>query len=249
MRTLSRLLATTARFPLRGVVFDMDGTLTKPNLDFAEMYGRCGVPMEKDLLAEIALMSVEQRAAAESVIEEMEAEGRRTLELMPGAVQLASFLQRNEVPMAIVTRNSAATLEHFYSALWEPAGLRAFSPAISRDGEVVLPGGGASSSAVDAALPVELQPKPHPAALIAIARRWEVALPSESLLMVGDSPSNDIGFGRAAGVSTALLDSGRRYVEAEGAKPSVAPDWCVAELGDLPALLAERYELEHWEAW
>ena len=28
----------TSRPTLRGVVFDMDGTLTKPNLDFAEMY-------------------------------------------------------------------------------------------------------------------------------------------------------------------------------------------------------------------
>ena len=33
-------MATASRPVLRGVIFDMDGTLTKPNLDFTEMYRR-----------------------------------------------------------------------------------------------------------------------------------------------------------------------------------------------------------------
>jgi len=39
---------TPPKIPLRGVVFDMDGTLTVPNLDFAEMYRRAGLVMGKD---------------------------------------------------------------------------------------------------------------------------------------------------------------------------------------------------------
>ena len=35
--------------------------------------------------------------------------------------------------------------------------------------------------------------------------------------MVGDSPSNDVAFGRAAGARTALLDSGRRVAVEGGA--------------------------------
>ena len=59
---------------LRGVVFDMDGTLTIPNLDFKEMYGRCGVDNSKDILEEVAAMPKEQQLAANRIIEEMEAE-------------------------------------------------------------------------------------------------------------------------------------------------------------------------------
>ena len=43
-----------------------------------------------------------------------------------------------------------------------------------------------------------------------IAWQWNVAL-GPGLLMVGDSPSNDIAFGRAAGVSTVLVDADRKH--------------------------------------
>ena len=72
-------MATASRPVLRGVIFDMDGTLTVPNLDFAEMYRRCGVDRSQDILVAIAGMPPQQRAAAQAVIDEMEAEGRRTL--------------------------------------------------------------------------------------------------------------------------------------------------------------------------
>lgn len=47
-----RMSASATRVPLRGVVFDMDGTLTVPNIDFAEMYRRAGVPRDGDILSE-----------------------------------------------------------------------------------------------------------------------------------------------------------------------------------------------------
>jgi hypothetical protein len=47
LATVSRSssMATASRPVLRGVIFDMDGTLTKPNLDFTEMYRRVGSPL------------------------------------------------------------------------------------------------------------------------------------------------------------------------------------------------------------
>jgi hypothetical protein len=50
-----------------------------PNLDFKDMYSRCGVDMSKDLLTEVAKMSSSERDAANAVIEEIEEEGRRTM--------------------------------------------------------------------------------------------------------------------------------------------------------------------------
>jgi phosphoglycolate phosphatase-like HAD superfamily hydrolase len=231
-----------ARPVLRGVVFDMDGTLTKPNLDFAEMYQRCGVPMQADLLAAIAAMQPAEQAAAQAVIDEMEAEGRRTLQLMPGAIELATWLHRHGVPTAVVTRNTALTVAHLQEALWLPAGLPPFSPAISRDDE-------------------HIAAKPDPAALHAIGAAWSVPVDG-GLLMVGDSPKNDVAFGKAnsspshvmpshlisppltsgmaAGVSTALLDSGRRCTEggADG-----GADIVVDALARLPHALWTHFEV------
>ena len=94
-RTIQRHLSTTPLPRLRGVVFDMDGTLTVPNLDFTEMYSRCNVPLDEDLLEAISLMTTENAKKANDVIDEMEEEGRRRFDL---------FLDPNTT--AILTRTN-----------------------------------------------------------------------------------------------------------------------------------------------
>ena len=49
--------------------------------------------MSEDILGAVAAMPPAERAAATAVIDEMEAEGRRTLEVMPGAVELLRWLR------------------------------------------------------------------------------------------------------------------------------------------------------------
>mmetsp|Transcript_92149 Transcript_92149/g.298052 ORF Transcript_92149/g.298052 Transcript_92149/m.298052 type:complete len:214 (-) Transcript_92149:485-1126(-) len=212
----------------------MDGTLTVPNLDFGEMYRRCGVPKEKDILAELAFMAPQRRAETAAIIDEMEAEGARTMVLMPGAAECARFLAAKGVPMAMVTRNCAATVREFYRRLWVPEGLAHFAPAVSRDG--VLTPGAEGRASLDG-----LPAKPHPASLLEIARLWGVPAGPE-LLMVGDSPSNDVAFGRAAGVASALLDSGRKYFE--GGLGEHVPDHLVQNLDELRELLEASYGFE-----
>ena len=146
--------------------------------------------MSEDILEAIAAMPDAEAATAAAIVEEMEEEGRRTLELTPGAREFAEWLARQGIPTALVTRNTRATIDHLHATLWK--GLPPFSPAISRD---------------DA-----YEPKPHPAALEAILKTWEIADPAE-VVMVGDSPANDVVFGKKAGVATALVDSGRRFTE------------------------------------
>eukprot|EP00931_Biecheleriopsis_adriatica_P013355 TRINITY_DN11472_c0_g1_i2.p1 TRINITY_DN11472_c0_g1~~TRINITY_DN11472_c0_g1_i2.p1 ORF type:complete len:400 (-),score=81.43 TRINITY_DN11472_c0_g1_i2:147-1346(-) len=211
--------AMSARPVLRGVVFDMDGTLTVPNLDFSEMYRRCGVPKSEDILEAVAAMDEARRREANTIIEDMEEEGRRTLQLATGVGQLAEWLQKNGIRTALVTRNTTRTVQHFHRALWEPSGLAPFWPVIARDDGSGLP------------------PKPNPAALHAISAEWQVPLGPE-LLMVGDSPANDIVFGKAAGVRTALVDSGRKHTEG---KTDCSPDFVVESLETLPALLQDAY--------
>ncbi|CAK0825518.1 unnamed protein product [Prorocentrum cordatum] len=120
-------VSSPARPMLRGAVFDMDGTLTVPNLDFKAMYQRCGVPLSEDLLASVANMPAADAAAASAVIEEMEEEGRRTLALESGVKELAVWLRFHGVPTALVTRNSARTVEHLHDKLWVPAGIQSLA--------------------------------------------------------------------------------------------------------------------------
>eukprot|EP00798_Chlamydomonas_sp_ICE-L_P007886 gene7886-1099_t len=209
-----------ARPVLRGVVFDMDGTLTIPNLDFALMYKRCNVPIKDDLIRVVNAMPKAEKDAAWRVIDDMEEEGRRTLQLKRGVVELASWLKHHKVRTAVVTRNSAVTLDHLTSNLWKAADLPPFSVALSRD---------------DTSIP----PKPDPEALRVIAGKWGVD-PGPDLLMVGDSPSMDVLFGKAAGSSTALLDSGRRFLEDGSDKGA---DFCVEYLYQLPALIWNHFEV------
>lgn len=223
MRSISSTAATIGARPiLRAVVFDMDGTLTIPNLDFKEMYNRCGVPMNEDILVAITKMNDGQRDKAVSIIEEMEAEGARTLQLGPGVAEMARWLQAHKIPMALVTRNTAATVTALHTNLWESIGLQSFHPAISRDDPYPA--------------------KPNPEALYSIAKTFGINLPTDELLMVGDSPSNDIVFGKAAGVTTVLVDSGRQYLEeSEGKSKGGGADIYVEYLGLLPRQLWERY--------
>jgi HAD-hyrolase-like/Ankyrin repeats (3 copies) len=59
-----------------------------------------------------------------------------------------------------------------------------------------------------------------------------------SVVMVGDSPSNDVAYGKAAGATTALLDTGRRYMATETTKETThQPDCIVQNLWELPRWL------------
>jgi HAD superfamily hydrolase (TIGR01549 family) len=212
--SMAASMSSTTKPPLRGVVFDMDGTLTVPNLDFGEMYRRCGVDTSGDILAEIKRMQPMEAQRANAIIEETEEEGRRTLQLMPGALEFREWLLRHDVPMALVTRNTSRTVQRLTELGF------ALDIAISRDD--VFP------------------PKPHPQALHHIAEKWKVEC-DESLVMIGDSLSNDIGFGKAAGVSTAFFNTGRSSSQERTA--DLQPDIETSSFLELPSLLWQRFEV------
>jgi phosphoglycolate phosphatase-like HAD superfamily hydrolase len=174
------------------------------------MYRRAGVAAGEDILS----ARWRADAHAQAVVDEMEEEGRRTMRLMPGAGELANWLHAHGVPMALVTRNSARTVDHFMQRVWPNVPL---SPAISRDDEYPA--------------------KPDPSALQAIARVWGCELGPE-LVMVGDSPTHDVGAGKAAGMSTALLDTGRR---AGGSTHGA--DYVVSNLAELAQQLFSGFQL------
>jgi len=230
MRRLARAMASRgassasacARRRVRGVVFDMDGTLTLPTIDFGALYRECGLERGKaDVLAHLASLPEggAERARVVAVIERYEREGREQMALMPGALELGAWLDRAGVPRGLVTRNVYASVEHFHARCW--SGLAPFAPALAREFE---------------------PPKPSPAALLHIAQSWGV--PPSELLMVGDSAKDDVVAGNRAGAATVLLDAEGRYGElGEALEGERVPTHVVRSLAELPALIDEGFEL------
>lgn len=199
----------------------MDGTLTIPNLDFGVMYDRCGIDRQDDILTAIASMDKASAQKANAIIDEMEAEGRRTLQLMPGTVSLLKWLAHYQIPTAIVTRNTQASTERLLELLLQQdPELPPFSPIVSRD------------------FPLNMPPKPDTAALEYISKEWKMEL-NEELVMVGDSPSNDIVFGKTAGVSAALLWQQQQGDCGDDGGANVI----VSQLVELPRHLYKRFHL------
>jgi len=77
---------------IKGVIFDMDGTMTIPVLDFHEMRRRAGITEGQDILVALETMEPERRAEAVRVIEEMELDAGRRIALQPGLLELFDFL-------------------------------------------------------------------------------------------------------------------------------------------------------------
>ena len=201
----------TTKRTLRGVVFDMDGTLTIPNLDFSLMYQRCGVSRDQDILEVLAALPAEEAAEKFAIIESMEEEARETLTLMPGAAEVLDWLKAHRIRTGMVTRNTQKTADFLLKNL---LGGQQFDIIIARD--------------------TNLPHKPNPAALHHILKEWAVEEPSD-VVMVGDSVSNDVAFGRAAGAKTVLLDTRGRFEN--------AADIVVRCLHHLPQQVCQRFEI------
>lgn len=239
--------------PLRGIVFDMDGTLTVPNLDFAKMYQDCGIKADQDILYEMKHnMSAERAAECQAIIDQMEQNGRDTLQLMPGAHELLTWCRAHHngsnenIPTAIVTRNtklSVDRLEELLSLSSQPEAAITATPTLQNPFQqphvfdVII-------SRDDESFP----PKPDPASLRHILQKWGITNDNvdhdnatASVVMVGDSPANDVAYGKAAGTTTVLVDSGRRFVATETAKQQDAmmttPDCIVQHLWEIPRWL------------
>ena len=181
-------------FRIEGVVFDFDGTLTKPgSIDFAAVHRAVGCPRETGLLEFLAAIDdPDKRAQKEAVLIAAEMEGAERCEPNPGLKEVVALLREAGVPMAIITRNRREPIERALSNL-EGVEAKDFACLVTRD----LP----------------LAPKPSPDSLRYVAR--ELGLEVSQLLMVGDHPF-DIEAGVRAGALTMFLQNDPRRASDAG---------------------------------
>ncbi|KAK1308016.1 hypothetical protein QJS10_CPA09g01935 [Acorus calamus] len=212
---------------LRGVVFDMDGTLTVPVIDFAAMYRAvlgedvyASIKLKNpgsgiDILHHIETLEPDEQKRAHEIIADFERRGLDRLQIMPGAEGLCGFLDSRQIRRGLITRNVKHSVDLFHLRF----GMK-FTPALSR----------------------EFRPyKPDPAPLLHICSTWEVH-PSE-VMMIGDSLRDDVVCGKRAGTFTCLLDETGRYEPLDSLTADLKPDFKVSSLVEVHSLLETHFEL------
>jgi len=159
-----------------GIIFDMDGTLTVPFLDFNQIRREIGIPKTEPVWEAIVAMSPEQRQRAEEILLQHELRASRDCELQPGAEELFIELAKRGTKVAVLTRNCRAA--------WQTLRQRFNFPV-----EMVY-------TREDGPM------KPDPTPVFVLSEQMKV--PLTKILCVGDYLF-DIQAGKAAGTKTALL--------------------------------------------
>ncbi|KAE8349645.1 HAD-like domain-containing protein [Aspergillus coremiiformis] len=206
--------------PLKGIVFDVDGTLCLPqNYMFSQMREALGIDKKVDILNHIrSLPTLEDQLDATNKIKAVEQQAMRHQEPQPGLVELMDYLQEREVKRALCTRNFETPVQHL---LDNHLPAHAFLPIITRE----TPG---------------LLPKPDPAGILHIASEWGLGNRGENLIMVGDS-IDDMTAGHTAGAATVLLLNDHNG----HLKEHFHTDLCIKRLDELINILEEGFVGHH----
>lgn len=161
---------------IRGMIFDLDGTLLDTALDFPAMRRDLGLPDGTPILEALAeLVPGDHFDRQWGIVHAHELAGARRAVVYDGVHQFLAELQRRNIPQAILTRNSRESAELALSQLdWQ------FSEILTRE---------------------DAPPKPDPSGLLEICRRWH--MPPEHVAFCGDYLF-DLEAGRRAGMTTIL---------------------------------------------
>ncbi len=162
-----------------GILFDMDGTLTEPLLDFPKIKADMGIG-DRPILEALAIMNDAERQAAEAILHRHEESAAARSTLNPGCRELLDWLQEMNVSTALITRNSRVSVLTVLKR--HSLNLRLL---ITRDDAV---------------------PKPDPAPLLLACRKMGLA--TSAVWMVGDGVY-DVQAGNAAGTHTVWISHGR----------------------------------------
>jgi HAD superfamily hydrolase (TIGR01549 family) len=169
---------------VRGVVFDMDGTLVHQALDFEAIRREIGLPTGTPLLEALEQLTPTELTAARAILDRHEHTAAAAAELLPGVGEFLAWLGGRQVRRAVLTRNSRSAAA---AALARCGLAEHFDPVVSRD---------------------DAPYKPQPEGVWRICAAWGLA-PTE-VLMLGDY-LYDIQVGRRAGTRTALITHGRDW--------------------------------------
>ncbi len=201
-------LSQTRSFRVGAVLFDFDGTLTRPGaLDFTDIKNSLGCPLHEPVLEFIDRMpDPRQQAEAKDALDQLEQAAASRSAPNHGAEETIHAIRAMGIKIGIITRNSFASIS---AALKNFDGIGAddFDLIISRDDSI--------------------KPKPSPDGIL-MAARW-LDVPPDEILMVGDFIF-DVEAGRAAGAITVFLSDPEKKTAAADADFDVSG---LSELSDI----------------
>ena len=235
-----------SRSSLTGIIFDMDGTLLHPCIDFASMRRQIyeianndefdesfmKKPISSGCVLELyQYLSPTGQKLADEVFRDIEADALQNMTFMEGMVSLMTYLDSLGIKRAVLTRNVESSLDYMQDKLWKEESITPFFPAVARDTTARAPG----------ELERFLIPKPDPDSIFYICRQW--GCEPKDVIMVGDSAADDIVCANRAGCASVLLkykggnwdnDSGNKD---ESIKEEMIPTVTIERLDDLKQLL------------
>ena len=215
---------------LKGIVFDVDGTLCLPqNYMFGEMRyvhphvwahqlltvcsTALGIDKGTDILDHIYSLPSGVQEEAQEKVRQIERTAMKKQKPQAGLVELMDYLDSRGLKKGICTRNFDAPVEHLLTTFLPSS---EFSPVITREFR---------------------PPKPDPAGILHIAKQWMHEDGGDSLIMVGDS-IDDMTAGFRAGAATVLLvnDVNKHLADHQHT------DLVVKQLDDLIEILENGFE-------
>ena len=175
-------------FPrVRGIVFDMDGTLVESALDFDAMRREMNLPAGQPVLEALAAMPEDEARRCCAILDRHERLGAERAFIIPGVPELLAWLNEQGIHQAVWTRNGREAARMTLERL----NLR-FDQVVTReDGPA----------------------KPDPSAIWAICDAWQTE--RREVILIGDYVF-DLEAAQRAGIRGVLFTNGAEPQECEG---------------------------------
>ena len=119
---------------LKAILFDMDGTITRPHIDWKTLRARVGAPEGMTLIAHIDGLPAEEAVVAEAFLREVEMDAAERAVANPGVEELFGRLYDLPLKLALITNNHREAMVHVVARF----GLR-FDLLLSREDATLKP--------------------------------------------------------------------------------------------------------------
>ena len=164
---------------LRGVIFDMDGTITVPYINWKALRERVGAVPDKTIMQHIESLPPEQSRRANEELLKAELEAGQKADANEGIVELVEYLRDRDLRLAVATNSHGEAMRTVLQRY-----RLAFDVTLSRDDGEIKP----SSFLIEKALE-------------------EMGLPAEEVVTIGDG-RYDIEASERVGVRCIYLTHG-----------------------------------------
>ena len=200
---------------LKAILFDFDGTLTRPGaLDWSMIKNEIECPLDQTVLEFIQSLPENKQPIAMKKLDDFEHSGAINSQPNDMAEEIVLWFRSQGIPLGIISRNSLKCIRLAFNC-FKKIKISDFEFVISRDDPI--------------------SPKPSPDGILLAADKF--GLDPQALLIVGDFVA-DIQAGKAAGAITVYLNSTRTPLPT-----NVNSDFQIDKLTDLKEIIRWRLPL------